>query len=311
MTRGRAARLDLLLVAGTGIADDFWQKPFDMPHHIARWCTTARAAGTAVRFASIGAGPVTHPRSRRYFRDALASADYRSYRDHASHAFAQEIGVPAANDPVLPDLVFGMPIPAELAGRAVAWPPRRIALGVMGYTGWNVPPDVGEKIYADYLKKITWLAGQLLDKGCTVRLIVGNRRGDRRPVADLRAALAGHPAVAQGALVARDIATHEHVLEEIAASDLVIATRFHNVLKALLLGRPVISIGYARKNDDLMAEMGLDDYCHAVESFDPESVLTQLHEIAALPEPPMAQARDKVAGYRKQLDEQFDRLLAP
>ncbi len=309
MTKHRARELDLLLVAGTGIADDFWQGPFDVPHQIARWCTVVNENGGAVRFASVGAGPVAHPRSRRYFHAALQAADYRSYREHSSKKFAREIGIAADADRVLPDMVFSLPIPPEVATRSVQWPPRRIALGVMGYTGWNVAPEAGEKIYAAYLQKLVWLARALLDSGYAVRLLIGNRGGDRRPVKDLSAALAGHPTLTGGAFVAREIVTHEHVLEEIAETDLVIATRFHNVLKSLLLGRPVISVGYARKNDDLMAEMGLSAYCHAVETFDPAAVLAQVRTIAALPAPPTVVAREKVALYRAELAAQYDRLL--
>lgn len=308
-TRRRSTELDLLLVAGTGIADDFWQGPFDVPHQIARWCTVVKETGGLVRFASVGAGPVAHPRSRQYFRAALQAADYRSYREHSSKKFARQIGIVADADPIMPDIVFSLPVPPALAERKVQWPPRRIALGVMGYTGWNVAPEAGEKIYAAYLQKLTWLGRALLDTGYSVRLLIGNRGGDRRPVKDLSAALAGHPALTGGAFIAREIVTHEHVLEEIAETDLVIATRFHNVLKSLLLGRPVISVGYARKNDDLMAEMGLASYCHAVETFDPATVLAQVRAMAALPAPPIDVAREKVARYRAELAAQFDRLL--
>ena len=35
-TRRAARALDMLLIAGTGIADDFGQGPYDAPHHLAR-----------------------------------------------------------------------------------------------------------------------------------------------------------------------------------------------------------------------------------------------------------------------------------
>ena len=91
--------------------------------------------------------------------------------------------------------------------------------------------------------------------------------------------------------------------------DLVIATRFHNVLKALRLGRPVISIGYATKNDDLMREMGLEQYCHHVDNFEPAQVLEQVRSLAAMPRPPVAKIHERVTEYRQALASQFDRIL--
>ena len=99
-------------------------------------------------------------------------------------------------------------------------------------------------------------------------------------------------------------------MAEIAATDLVIATRFHNVLKALRLGRPVISIGYASKNDDLMRAMGLGEYCHGVDDFDPARVLAQVRDMAAFPAPPTETARAQVAKYQQALAAQFDQIAA-
>ena len=41
-------------------------------------------------------------------------------------------------------------------------------------------------------------------------------------------------------------------MQQIAEVEVVVASRFHNVLLALLLGKPVVSIAYNQKNDALM-----------------------------------------------------------
>jgi polysaccharide pyruvyl transferase WcaK-like protein len=238
----------------------------------------------------------------------VRAAHYRSYREPGSKDFATEIGVDTASDPVLPDMVFSLPHPGGEAPR-VNWPPRDIALGVMAYKGWNVAGSAADAIYAAYLKKIVWLTKALLDSGLRVRLLIGNRGSDVRTVRHLREALAGHPRAADGALVAADIQTHDDVLREIGAADLVVASRFHNILKSVLLGRPAISISYARKNDELMKEMGLGDYCHPIEQFDPARVLDQVRQMASLPQPPTATIERRVTEYRVALAAQFDRLI--
>jgi polysaccharide pyruvyl transferase WcaK-like protein len=307
-TRRVARALDVLLVPGTGIADDFGQGHLETPHHLARWCRVVKEQGGRVAFLSVGAGPVSHPLARRWFGAALRAADYRSYREQSSWQFAREIGVDVSQDPVLPDMVFSLPVPAEFEARAVQWPPRSIGLGVMGYSGWNLTGAPAERTYARYLEKLQWVATQLLEAGYQVRLLIGNRGGDRRPVKDLRLALAGHPAAA--ALISAEILTHDDVIREIAATDVVIATRFHNVLKSLRMARPVISIGYARKNDDLMREFGLGDYCHQVEDFDPARVLEQLRTLANSPEAPILPLQQRVTEYRQALASQFEQIAA-
>jgi polysaccharide pyruvyl transferase WcaK-like protein len=305
-TRRAARRFQLFLVPGTGIADDFGQGPFDAPCELARWGRASRRVGARVRFASIGAGPVAHWLSRRWFAAALRCADFRTYREVSSLEFARSIDAAGPRDAVLPDLVFSLPLPPDLR-LAPEWPPRTIGVGVMGYSGWNVGGERGARIYADYLARLTRVVDALLAQGLTVRLLIGNRSGDLEPVRDLMTAHAGKPGAER--LIAPPIASYVDVLREIAACDLVVATRFHNVLKACKLGRPVVSIGYASKNDDLMREMDLGRFCHGIETFDPQAVLAHVREIAAMPAPPTATMTRKVAEYRAALDRQFDELF--
>ena len=64
-------------------------------------------------------------------------------------------------------------------------------------------------------------------------------------------------------------------MQQMAGPDLVVATRYHNVVCALRMGKPTISIGYAAKNDALLAEMGLADYCQHIEELDVEILQAQ------------------------------------
>jgi polysaccharide pyruvyl transferase WcaK-like protein len=135
-----------------------------------------------------------------------------------------------------------------------------------------------------------------------VRLIIGNRDKDTHASRQLVAAVPG--------VICSSINSYSDVLAEIAASDLVIATRFHNILKGFVLGRPAISIGYAAKNDDLMHDMGLGDYCHAADSVDADLVLAQFGQMCGMAAPPTASILEKRTAYRQLLEQQYDRLVA-
>jgi polysaccharide pyruvyl transferase WcaK-like protein len=62
--------------------------------------------------------------------------------------------------------------------------------------------------------------------------------------------------------------TLHDVMHQMADLDAVVATRYHNVVCALRMRKPTISIGYAPKNDALLAEMGLSAFCQHIEDFD-------------------------------------------
>ena len=56
-------------------------------------------------------------------------------------------------------------------------------------------------------------------------------------------------------------------------------SRFHNVLLALMLGRPVVSMSYNEKNDALMREMGLAAYCQTLDELDPARLRVQFKSL--------------------------------
>ena len=69
------------------------------------------------------------------------------------------------------------------------------------------------------------------------------------------------------------------LMRQMKSVDTVVATRYHNVLCALKLAKPVVSIGYAAKNEALMAEMGLADFCQRVPSLDVERLVEQFTDL--------------------------------
>ena len=63
------------------------------------------------------------------------------------------------------------------------------------------------------------------------------------------------------------------------STDFVVATRFHNVVCALKLVRPTVSIGYEAKNDAVMTELGLGEFCQSIEELDLDLLNKQLAEL--------------------------------
>jgi polysaccharide pyruvyl transferase WcaK-like protein len=261
-------RLRVLIIPGTGLLDDFAVSPIGWPYDLLSWFLLARVMGVKVVLASIGAGPIRHPMSRLLMRWAAQAAHYRSYRDMPSKAFMESIGFDTRDDPVYPDIAFNLPAPRS-PHRARADDRRlTIGVGVMAYHGWRNDPARGAEIYATYLNKITDLVLWLLEAGHAVRILMGET-SDRRAVDDLVHDLRTRkPDLADGSVVFAPAHTLADVMQQMSDLDVVVATRFHNVVCALRMGKPTISIGYAVKNDALLGEMGLGAFCQHIEEFD-------------------------------------------
>ena len=302
--------IDQLIIVGTGALDDFGVSPTWIPYLLLRWCILARRAGAMVDFVSVGAGPIHNRLSRTFMLRALRTAGYRSYRDTVSRDYLESVGFATADDPICPDLVFSLP-PEELSSyRRPGSPPHVVGIGVMGYYGWrnDQSQSQGEAIYQGYIAKLVEFAIWLLDRGYELRLMMGEFPTDERPIRDLLAALADHPAADN--VAAPPVQSLDDVFGVIAQTDLVVATRFHNVLCSLMLGRPVVSIGYAAKNDALLTEMGLAGYGQHIETFDVARLQEQFLSLVSNHSAALHSIDATNHLYRQMLDRQYDRLFA-
>lgn len=314
--RSRRARrhirdYDMLVIPGTGILDDFGQGPLDLPYHLLRWCKAARLAGVPVQFLSIGAEPVDASLTRRVLRRAADLATYRSYRDEESRHNAAGLGIATSTDPVYPDLAFSYPDADLPAFDAVRWPPKRVGIGVMGYYGWNRKGDAAEAIYRTYIAKIEKFVSWLLDHDHTVRLLIGDTSPDTRPVEDLAKTFGavGDPR-GDGPLIAEPIGSVDELMVQIADVDITIASRFHNVLLSLLMERPVISIGYSKKNDALLHAYGFQDCCQDIETFDVDRLIGQFRGLVGRSEAPTETLRRLKQTAQQRLDRQYEETFA-
>lgn len=299
--------ISVLAMPGTGIIDDFGQGPLDMPTHLDRWTFAAVQLGIPSSFLSIGVSTVSGAESRSLFRRSLARADYCSFRDTISSVNAKALGYQGYLS-VIPDLAFGLP-PEWLVPSSLKRPRRVIGIGVMGYFGWNRSESEGEGIYRRYLDKLCAVVAAVRADGNDIRLLTGDARADDATVRHVMDRC-GEEGPSLGHLIAEPILNFRDVLSQIGLCDLVVATRFHNVLFSLLLKRPTISIGYGDKNDALMADFGLQRYCHSIENFEVEAVLQHIRHLGRYPQDGLAGVPERLDEARTKLDAQYDRWCA-
>lgn len=290
---------DAVVLPGTGAFDDFCDTPFGMPYVFLKWMAMARLRGCAVAFVSIGAGPAYHRLSRTFFSGASRCATYRSFRDGISRDFVSSLGVDTGGDEVFPDLAFSLPVPPPLVRDPAA--PLIVGLGVMNYRGRR---GDGQRIYETYIAKLAWFVELVLGRGLAVRLMLG-QDDDEVAVADIMACLQQTMSDTQLARMFYDPSASLHdVMAQIQATDVMVATRFHNVVCALRVGMPVISLGYLEKHDVLAADMGLADYCTDVEQFEVEWLVSRLERLIDELDERARQVRETVERYIGELSEQ-------
>ena len=296
-----ASQLDLIVVPGTGILDDFNENPFGWPFTVLRWSLAARLTGTRMIFVSIGAGPVDHPMSRRFIRWASKLAAFRSYRDQVSHDFMKHLGVAPPGDLVSADIAFALPTAPDgkQDGRDQC-----VGIGVMTYRGWKKNSTDGDAIYADYIARMTALAKRLLGDGRQVRLLTGDK-GDMEAARDILNQLC--PIDANKVIFEPSASLHD-LMQQIAETDIVVASRYHNIVCTLAMGRPAISLAYASKNDALLRDAGLAAFCHRIDDFDPETILSQIDFAFEQQTTLVTQIESGVEHYRSRLAEQ-ERIL--
>jgi len=291
-------RHDVVIVPGMGVLEATLPlRPWGFPYSLFVLCLAGRVFRTPVALVSVGADPIAQPGVRWFVVRAARLAAYRSYRDTGSRDAMAAMGVDVIADRVYPDLAFALPARDPAAGTGV------VGVGVMAYRGGSGDRALAEEIHRDYLAKLTELVGRLAGDGRRVRLLTGDRID--LAVAELVvAALPDAPVSAAGA------STVDELLAELAAVDVVVASRYHNVLCALGLGRPTVSLGYAAKNDALMDTMGLREFSHPIRAFDVERVVGQVAELERRGPELGAALLVRAKEQRRLLDEQFAGLTA-
>ena len=298
-------RHDAVIVPGAGALESTLPtRPWGFPLTLFLLCLSGRLCNTKVALVSVGAETI-NPRATRLLSDATARlAFYRSYRDVNSREAMQRRGIDVSRDLVYPDLVFGIPAPLYESGD-----PQLVGVGVMAYYGGNDDRHRADEIHSSYVEKMTRFTGWLVDHGHRVRLFGGDSKFDwdvaDQILADVRAARAG---LDPSAISADRVASYAELMQMLSPVGIVVATRYHNVMCALKLCKPTISLGYSRKFVSLMGDMGLADFNQPADSFDVDKLIEQFTEIEKRHAELQQQMVDRNAANVRRLAEQFTRL---
>ena len=302
---------DMLIVPGTGLLTDAYGFSSWGPYNLFKWSLMARLRGCRVLHVSVGAGPIYSGLGRFLVKLSLSLSSYRSYRDDSSMKYLETIGFQKKEDRVYPDLAFSLPkalLPVvnrnQPTGRRVT-----VGLGLMLYAGRYSTADPRARIYTGYLDSLVSFADWLLAHDYDIRLLLGDE-DDSDVIEQFKSFLHARLGTYDGGrLISEPITSVEEVLAQIAATDIVVATRFHNTLLPLLLNKPVIAVSFHHKCSSLMQEMELSNYCTNIEDIDADKLLHQFQQLERNYDDLKQLIERKVDEARRALDEQYDLIF--
>ncbi|MER6047962.1 polysaccharide pyruvyl transferase family protein [Streptomyces sp. NPDC001793] len=291
-------RHDVVIVPGMGVLEATLPlRPWGFPYALFLLCASGRLLRTRVGLVGVGAAPIGNRSTRALVRWSARLATYRSYRDTRSRDALRQMGVGTARDAVYPDLAFALPTPPAGAPSGV------VCVGVMDFHGSDDDRARADDIHRRYLDGTTRFVRRLVEDGRPVRLLTGD-------ACDAPVVAAILDAVGSPLVTAAEAASLADLMTETAAADLVVATRYHNLVCALKVGTPTLALSYAAKSDALMDRMGLGAYCHPARDVDADRLLDRFRELekhSAELRKTLAE-RNRVAA--RQLRDQFDDLTA-
>ena len=272
-------RHEVVIVPGAGVLEaSLPLRPWNTPYGLFLLTVSGRLFSTKVALVCVGAAPINQRATRTLSNLAARLAAYRSYRDGGSREAMRNRGL-ESRDSVFPDLTFSLPTPGKDRLHGGDW--STIGVGIMAYAGSNDDRHRAPDIYRAYVEGIKGIVCRLVDDARKVRLFIGDIDGSDDATAReiLAAVRALRPDLDETWVIAERVTTLREIMESMEPLGAIIASRFHNLIAALKLAKPTIAIGYSDKHRDLMADAGLAEFSHSIESFDPGVVVEQLHEM--------------------------------
>ncbi len=182
-----------------------------------------------------------------------------------------------------------------------------IGVGVMNYYGRSGNDNT---IYCDYIERLAAFVIGLLKLKYMVRILIGDAVWDQGVRQDLRRALEQRGVKYEdGRIIDEPASSVDQLLSQLSTVDVVVSCRFHNLLLALMLGKPVLAISYHEKFQPLMDSVGLGEFCQDIERIDVDALIERVVVLEKNAASTKQHIALEITSFRDALDEQYHRIL--
>jgi polysaccharide pyruvyl transferase WcaK-like protein len=302
--------IDLLIISGGGQLTEK-DGPWGFPYTIFKWVVLAKSAGVSCVFLNVGAGPLARPLSKFFARQALRAADYVSLRDDKSRALVHEIGF-TGESRVCPDSAYGIEfVPAKSSAREGS------CRSIVGFAPMRYPdPDPtgysaerNQLVYEAFMGKLASFASWLVSRSYALALFSTDIGVDPQAIEDLQRTLLSNHGIPLPLSGVNHSTSVRDLLAAMSGMDYVVTCRFHGVILAHLLNKPVLAIAHHPKVTELMADLELSEYCVDIKDFSANLLADRFASMVNNTEEIKNRMAAKLAGNRQLLRNQFDELF--
>jgi polysaccharide pyruvyl transferase WcaK-like protein len=301
--------LDLFIVSGGGQLDDYWWGARFHPYSLFLWATLAKLSKTNFAIVSVGAGPISAKLSQWFIKYALSAACYRSYRDKDSKEYVARVVGFQEEDPVYPDLAHSLDTTVYPTEQTQTKYKGTIGIGPIPYFDPRIWPEKDDSVYAAYINKLVSFISWLIEQNYQIWLFAGEPHSDCYPIQDLKEAIATRNPQAEEQILTNPVETVDELMSQLALTDFIISSRFHGILLAQLIAKPVLALSYHPKIDKLMAEASQSEYCLAIEDFEVDSLIQRFKVMVANGSLLQEQLQQRTQKYKAALRKQYERLF--
>jgi polysaccharide pyruvyl transferase WcaK-like protein len=292
---------DWVIVPGAGVLESTWARPWMMPYALYGLTLAARIRGTRIALINVGADRAHNRWTRWLVAQVARRAHYLTLRDQNSATALRGLGVETSYEQVYPDLAFALPAQATQHPRCPS-----VGVGLINYFDWRGSPAERENYERTMISLVEWL----LEEGYAVRLLTGDMCDD--PCLErVRGTIRGrHPDLDPDRLIgdpARDL--HE-LMKHMLDVEVVIGARYHNVVTALRLAKPILALSYAPKANEAVELFGQSLFKHRLDEIDLPRLKCQFKQLYSRRAEITDELRIKRTEVEAQLQSQEEQFVA-
>jgi polysaccharide pyruvyl transferase WcaK-like protein len=180
----------------------------------------------------------------------------------------------------------------------------------MAFYGKRDDPVRGAAVRRTYVTTMAHSLAQIAGADDQVVIVCGDRV-DIEVAHELGTAVREvRPDLPDDAVVVREFTTFSELTEEMRRAEVVIPSRFHNLICALRLARPTVSAGYASKNHELMLALGLNEYSQPMEHLDGDKLVAQVRAARGNADTLTTDIRRGTSEYADEVESLLERVAA-
>jgi len=172
------------------------------------------------------------------------------------------------------------------------------------------PAEKDQSFYNEFIRKLAVFASWLVGQSYAVTMFGTDIGVDPAAIEDLQLALLSHQGITSSQYsVNHSVKSVHDLLATMSRMDYVVTCRFHGVVFAHLLNKPVLAIAHHPKVMDIMGDLQLSSYCVDIRDFDVKLLLERFASMVINAEEIKSRMAASLTRNKQQLRSQFDELF--